>query len=302
MSVEHIPVLLNEVLETLSYVSKPPRRLLDGTFGRGGHCTALLRKYPELCAVGVDRDETAHAYAHEHYVEYLDNGRLTLWKGSYSKYISEHPDEKFDLILLDLGVSSPQLDAPERGFSFYGDGPLDMRMGQHQITTAADIINTWPEEQLHEIFMEYGEIRSPYRVVRAIVNDRKTVPYTSTQQLASLIERVEGWQKKGRHPATQFFMALRLVVNQELEDLKSGLPLLIAALNPGGVIAVISFHSLEDRIAKVIFKEHSELGGRLNKKVIVPSDAEEKANPRSRSAKLRGFQKDDPEYSDRERY
>lgn len=291
MSEVHIPVMLEEVLETLSHVSRPPLHLLDGTFGRGGHCTALLKKYPELRATGVDRDEMAHTYAQTHYAEFMEAGRLTLWKGSYRQYIQEHPHEKFDLILLDLGVSSPQLDSAERGFSFYGDGPLDMRMGRHQKTTAADVINTWPEDELIEIFKEYGEVRSPFRVVRALVHDRKTTPFTTTSQLAGLIERVEGWRQKGRHPATQYFLALRLVVNQELEDLQEGLPLLVQALQPGGVIAVISFHSLEDRIAKVIFKDHMAVGTRLNKKVIVPSDAEEKSNPRSRSAKLRGFQK-----------
>lgn len=274
-----------------SHVSHSPKRLLDGTFGRGGHCSALLNKYPELQAVGVDRDETAHDFAQTQYADWLASGRLKLWKGSFAKYAQAHEQEKFDMILLDLGVSSPQLDSAERGFSFYGDGPLDMRMGRSQKTTAAEVINTWDEEDLHEIFIKYGEIRSPYRVVRALVHDRMTKPFTTTGQLSGLIERVEGWRQKGRHPATQFFMALRLYVNQELEDLETALPLLIQALNPGGVIAVITFHSLEDRIVKTIFKDHMDSGSRLNKKVIIPSDEEEKANPRSRSAKLRGFQK-----------
>ncbi|MCC6137973.1 MAG: 16S rRNA (cytosine(1402)-N(4))-methyltransferase RsmH [Bdellovibrionaceae bacterium] len=296
MSDVHIPVLMNEVLEIFSHITHSPQRLLDGTFGRGGHCTALLQKYPELIAVGVDRDETAHEYAHKTYSDYINSERLRLWKGSYSKYAKSLTDEKFDMILLDLGVSSPQLDSPERGFSFYNDGPLDMRMGKSQITTAAEVINTWPEEQLHEIFMKYGEIRSPYRVVRAILNDRKIKPYETTSELAGLIERVEGWKKKGHHPATQFFMALRLLINQELEDLTDSLPLFIKALNPGGVLAVITFHSLEDRITKTIFKDHMEEGSRLNKKVIVASEQEEKTNPRSRSAKLRGFQKKHPSF------
>lgn len=291
MSEVHIPVMLNEVLEALSYVSTPPQSLLDGTFGRGGHTSALLKKYDGLKAVGIDRDETAHAFAKNNYADWLENGRLSLWQGSYRGYIEAHPDKTFDLMLLDLGVSSPQLDSPERGFSFYGDGPLDMRMGHHQKTTAADIINTWDEEELIEIFQKYGEIRSPFRLVRALVHDRKIKPFTSTAQLAGLMERVEGWRQKGKHPATQYFMALRLVVNQELEDLENSLPLLIKALNPGGVIAVITFHSLEDRICKNIFKDHMEIGTRLNKKVIIASDEEQKQNPRSRSAKLRAFQK-----------
>jgi 16S rRNA (cytosine1402-N4)-methyltransferase len=291
MSEVHIPVMLPEVLEALSYVVSPPARLLDGTFGRGGHTNALLQKYENLKAVGVDRDETAHEFAKNNYADQLASGRLSLWQGSYRKYIEAHAQEKFDLILLDLGVSSPQLDSAERGFSFYGDGPLDMRMGHHQQTTAAEIINTWDEEELIEIFQKYGEIRSPFRLVRAVVHDRKIKPFTSTAQLAGLMERVEGWRQKGKHPATQYFMALRLVVNQELEDLENSLPLMINALNPGGVIAVITFHSLEDRICKNIFKDHLETGSRLNKKVIIPSDEEQKQNPRSRSAKLRAFQK-----------
>lgn len=291
MSDIHVPVLLKEVLEMFSLVENTPQKLLDGTFGRGGHTQALLQQHPGLMAMGVDRDDQAHAYAQNIYSEYLTSQRLKLWKGSYRQFILEHPESAFDLILLDLGVSSPQLDSPERGFSFYHDGPLDMRMGQSQKTTAAEVINTWSEEQLNEIFQEYGEIRSPYRVVRAIVHDRKEKPYSTTSELAGLIERVDGWRQKGRHPATQYFMALRLYVNQELEDLKESLPLMLKALTPGGVMAVITFHSLEDRIVKQIFKDHMEMGSRINKKVIVPSDEEEKVNPRSRSAKLRGFLK-----------
>lgn len=291
MSDLHIPVLLEEVLEMFAQAEVTPLRLLDGTFGRGGHTQALLDKYTTLAAVGVDRDDQAHEYAQKTYAENLDTGRLRLWKGSYRQFIEQHPQENFDFILLDLGVSSPQLDSPERGFSFYQNGPLDMRMGQSQKTTAAEVINTWSEEQLNEIFQEYGEIRSPYRVVRAVVHDRKTKPFTTTGELAGLIERVDGWRQKGRHPATQYFMALRLYVNQELEDLTASLPLFLQSLNPGGVIAVITFHSLEDRIVKQIFKDHMSVGSRINKKVIVPSELEEKNNPRSRSAKLRGFLK-----------
>lgn len=291
MSDVHIPVMMSEVLEMFSSISYEPLRLLDGTFGRGGHCAALLNKYATLNAVGVDRDDLALDYAHRSYDQWVTSSRLRMYKGSYKKYIQEHTSEKFDFIFLDLGVSSPQLDSPGRGFSFYGDGPLDMRMGQSQKTTAADVINTWSEDELNDIFKTYGEIHSPFRLVRAVVHDRKIKPFTTTLQLSSLIERIDGWRQKGRHPATQYFMALRLLVNQELEDVKESLPLFIEALNPGGIIAVLTFHSLEDRIVKTIFKEHMDRGSRLNKKVIVPTEQEEKINPRSRSAKLRGFQK-----------
>ncbi|MCB9072897.1 MAG: 16S rRNA (cytosine(1402)-N(4))-methyltransferase RsmH [Bdellovibrionaceae bacterium] len=298
----HIPVMMQEVLALFAQYNKEPVSFLDGTFGRGGHCTALLKHYPTLSALGVDRDEAALQYAHDNYGDLLSSQRLRLWQGSYREYAEQmSATDIFDFILLDLGVSSPQLDDESRGFSFYGDGPLDMRMGRKQKTTAADVINTWSEEELIEIFKNYGEVHSPYRVVRAVVHDRKTTPFSKTQQLAGLIERVEGWRQKGRHPATQYFLALRLVVNTELEDLQVSLPLFIRALKPGGILAVITFHSLEDRITKNLFKDHLDIGQRMNKKVIIPTDEEIKINPRSRSAKLRGFlktpaQKRDPTY------
>jgi 16S rRNA (cytosine1402-N4)-methyltransferase len=162
-------------------------------------------------------------------------------------------------------------------------------MNQNQKISAATMINEWDEEDLIDIFKNYGEVRSPYRVIRAILFDRQTKPFTTTHQLAGLIERIEGWQKKGKHPATQYFLGLRLRVNQELESVQDSLPRMIRSLVPCGVLVVMTFHSLEDRIAKNIFKEHEDFGYRINKKVIVASDEEQKLNPRSRSAKLRGF-------------
>ncbi|MES3039010.1 MAG: 16S rRNA (cytosine(1402)-N(4))-methyltransferase, partial [Bdellovibrionota bacterium] len=156
--------------------------------------------------------------------------------------------------------------------------------------TAAHVINEATEQELIEIFKTLGEIRSPFRVVRAIVNDRKITPYKTTRELASLIERVEGWRKKGFHPATQFFMALRLKVNGELEHLTYALPELMKKLKIGGRMGVISFHSLEDRIVKNIFKD-SDLGKPIHKRVIIGSDEEIKTNPRARSAKLRVFER-----------
>lgn len=195
---------------------------------------------------------------------------------------------------MDLGVSSPQLDDPERGFSFYHDGPLDMRMDPTQGTSAQEIVNTWTEVGLQRVFMELGEIPRPHRVVKAILQDRREKPFTTTSQLSQLIERVEGWRKKGRHPATQYFLALRLLVNEELDGLKESLPLLMEkALRPGGRLLVITFHSLEDRIVKNIFKDRKDLGVPVNKKVIVPSREEILENPRSRSAKLRVFSRGD---------
>lgn len=194
------------------------------------------------------------------------------------------------MMLLDLGVSSPQLDQADRGFSFYQDGPLDMRMNQTQTVTAELIVNTATEADLIRIFKDYGEIQNPMRVVRAILKDREVKAFQSTLQLAGMIERVDGWRKKGHHPATLYFQGLRLAVNHELDVLKEALPRFMQALKPGGRLAVISFHSLEDRVVKWLFKE-SSFGFSVHNKVIEASETETKSNPRARSAKLRIFQK-----------
>ena len=188
------------------------------------------------------------------------------------------------------------------------DGPLDMRMDRGQELTAERILATWTEAELNDVFKSYGEVRSPYRVVRALVHDRKTKPFVRTRQLAGLIERVEGWKKKGMHPATNYFMALRIAVNEELSGLEDFLIRIVGALSEGARAAVISFHSLEDRIVKTTFRTlqnpcscppefplcqcgKKSAGKVVNRKVIIPSDEEIKANPRSRSAKLRVFEK-----------
>jgi 16S rRNA (cytosine1402-N4)-methyltransferase len=205
--------------------------------------------------------------------------------------LNDPPSGGFDVILADLGVSSPQLDQAARGFSFYQEGPLDMRMDQSQGATAADIVNSWPEVELLDLFTRYGEVRSPRRVVRALVNDRKQTPFTTTSQLSGLIERVEGWRKKGQHPATRYFLALRMAVNNELSGLETSVPDLMRALSEKGRLIVITFHSLEDRIIKYAFREAPALGFPLFKKVVVPSEEEILQNPRARSAKLRVFQR-----------
>lgn len=270
-----------------------PLRYLDGTLGRGGHLRAILDRWPQITAVAFDQDPTAIAYAKENFATEIQQNRLQLVHRNFSEYTLEEFGT-FDGMLLDLGVSSPQLDQADRGFSFYHDGPLDMRMNPQKGLTAADIIATFSEEQLIEIFKSYGEIQRPFRVVRAIIADRQTKPFLRTRDLAGLIERVDGWQRKGFHPATQYFMALRLVVNQELEILEPSLLKLVHGLRPKGRIAVLTFHSLEDRIVKNTFKSFESVegfGSVVNKKVIVPGREEEVANPRSRSAKLRVFEK-----------
>ncbi|MCB0394686.1 MAG: 16S rRNA (cytosine(1402)-N(4))-methyltransferase RsmH [Bdellovibrionales bacterium] len=291
MATEHVPILLNEILEHLKSMSFEPCQMLDGTFGRGGHSSAILKEFSGLKIDAFDRDQQAIDYANEHFNEYIENQRLRLFHGTFHEFENFVGESKYDVILLDLGVSSPQLDQAERGFSFYGDGPLDMRMDQSQGITAADILNEWDEEDLIELFKKYGEIRSPYRVVRAVVHDRKSEPYTTTRSFASLIERVEGWRKKGTHPATQYFLALRIGVNDEIGPLESVIEKMVNHLNQNGEMYVITFHSIEDRIVKWTFKNLSSLGKPKYKKVIVPSDEEMSANPRSRSAKLRIFER-----------
>ncbi|KYG68348.1 16S rRNA (cytosine(1402)-N(4))-methyltransferase [Bdellovibrio bacteriovorus] len=290
-SPEHYPVLLQEVLAAFyPYREKENPTYFDGTFGRGGHYSAMRYVIPQMKATVMDQDLAAIGFAQTRFQTEVEQGQLKIIHGNFSQF-SEHNLNNFDMMLLDLGVSSPQLDQAERGFSFYHDGPLDMRMNQQQGMTAEMLVNTASEDELIRIFREYGEVYRPARVVRAIVNDRKTKAFQSTSQLAGLIERVDGWQIKGHHPATKYFMALRLAVNSELEVVEQALPAMMKALNPGGRLAVISFHSLEDRIVKNIFKEAEDLGRSVYKKVIVPTQEECDKNSRSRSAKLRVFER-----------
>lgn len=290
-SPDHQPVLLNEVIEAFWDLRKKNNlRYFDGTFGRGGHYKALKAMAPQIHATVMDQDQESFAYAEKEFKTEVQNKELIFISKNFSQF-TESNLNLFDMMFLDLGVSSPQLDKSDRGFSFYHQGPLDMRMNQQQILTADYIINTWSEKDLVGLFQNYGEIYKPFRVVRAIVHDRKTKAFKTTQELSGLIERVEGWRKKGFHPATQYFMALRLVVNQELEVLREALPAMLKSLNPGGRLAVISFHSLEDRIVKNIFKDSKDWGRPINKKVIIASEEEQKQNPRSRSAKLRIFER-----------
>lgn len=284
----HKPVLLKEVLQFATEIE--PSTILDGTFGRGGHSRALLEACPKAKLTAIDQDRAAIDYGTREFGELIAAGRLSLRHFNFHR-LAEFSEKNFDVILLDLGVSSPQLDEAGRGFSFYHDGPLDMRMNQADEMTAADVINTWPEVELMSLFIKYGEIRRPHRVVRAIVNDRKETPFTTTRQLSSLIERIEGWQRKGHHPATRYFLALRMAVNNELAGLEACVPDLMRALSPRGRLIIITFHSLEDRIIKYAFRESQELGFPLVKKVIIPSREEESENPRARSAKLRIFQR-----------
>jgi 16S rRNA (cytosine1402-N4)-methyltransferase len=290
-SPEHYPVLLQEVLAAFyPFRQKSLATYFDGTFGRGGHYSAIKHVTPHLVATVMDQDLVAINYAKDQFSTEVQKGQLNVIHGNFAQF-SEQNLKNFDMMLLDLGVSSPQLDQAERGFSFYHDGPLDMRMNQQQGLTAEVLVNTATEDELVRIFKDYGEVYRPGRVVRAILHDRKAKAFQSTNQLAGLIERVDGWQVKGHHPATKYFMALRLAVNSELEVVAQAIPKMIEALSPKGRLAVITFHSLEDRIVKNVFRESERLGRPVYKKVIVPTQEECGLNSRSRSAKLRVFER-----------
>lgn len=287
---QHTPVLLQELL-SLFLEDNPPKNILDCTFGRGGHSLAFLKKFPQAVTLALDRDNSAIEFG------------LTLkeFKEKKIKFLNENfyefpfifkKKQTFDLILMDLGVSSPQLDNKERGFSFYKEGPLDMRMDQKQTLTAQYIINQYSKQELIQIFKTYGEIKNPANVVSDIVKQRKRKKFETTMELSRLIQKRYGFYKN-KHPATTWFLALRIAVNEELIGLKHCLEAYLDLLNPEAYWAVISFHSLEDRIIKRSFCQFVKEGKGIlyNKKVIQAQQAERKSNPRSRSAKLRVFQK-----------
>ncbi|MDZ4678035.1 MAG: 16S rRNA (cytosine(1402)-N(4))-methyltransferase RsmH [Oligoflexia bacterium] len=293
MTNEHVPVLEKEVLNAFIEQTRIPKHLFEGTFGRGGHTKSLLNKFVRASVTSFDKDAQAIAHGKETFASEITKGKLTLVQDDF-KNLNKHKLGLFDGALLDLGVSSPQFDQAERGFSFMNDGPLDMRMDQTQELTAAKIINEYSEKELSDLFYHLGEVRKPNRVVRAVVHDRKEVPFTSTRQLASLIERVDSRYKpkrRGAHPATNYFMGLRIAVNSELEGLVEFCEEMHLHMEPGSRFVVISFHSLEDRIIKQTFKKMNyKFGKIINKKVIIASDEEIERNPRSRSAKMRIFE------------
>ena len=203
----HQPVLLSDFLKHTECLH-PIYNYLDCTFGRGGHAAHVLERNPDAKLYAFDRDLQALEFGNTEFRSHFPKREIEFIHGNFMK--DDLPAVGLlDLILADLGVSSPQYDQAERGFSFYHDGPLDMRMDPSVGQTAAEIINEYSEDELIELFKQWGELRSPFRVVRAIVHDRKETPFESTRQLAGLIERVDGWKKKGSHPATKYFMALR---------------------------------------------------------------------------------------------
>ena len=285
-------------------------RYADGTLGGAGHAAALLAaSSPTGWLFGCDRDGVAVEIAKKRLAEQFA-GRFDVRRGNFSELADWVPAGSCEGVLLDLGVSSPQVDTAGRGFSFQQDGPLDMRMDDRQPLTAADLVNGESAEALAKIFWEYADERESRRFARAIVNDRALKKFQTTRQLAELIGRLSPRVGKKAHPATKVFQALRIAVNDEIGSLKRGLDGAVKILKPGGRLAVITFHSLEDRVVKEFGRERTrdytftgavdvpelrtpcvpELKW-ISRKAIMPGDEELKANPRARSAQLRVLEK-----------
>jgi 16S rRNA (cytosine1402-N4)-methyltransferase len=297
----HFPVLLQEVVTAL--LPRDSAVFVDGTFGAGGYAEALL-KAAHCRVIGIDRDPEAVAEGGRLARRY--DGRLTMLMGRFGdmqQLLAMHRILQVDGVALDLGVSSMQLDQAARGFSFRQEGPLDMRMEKAGVS-AADLVNGLPEADLADIFWQFGEERHSRRLARAIVADRRRQPFTTTRQLAELARKIVPLAKDGIDPATRCFQGLRIAVNDELGEVGRGLAAAEQLLVPGGRVAVVSFHSLEDRLVKDFFRSRSGLATRpsrhapavaplpprfrlLAKKPITASAAELLANPRARSAKLR---------------
>ncbi len=299
---QHHPVLFEEVLEALAI--KPEGIYIDGTFGRGGHAQGILNRLgPKGRLYAFDKDHAAIRYGQEH----IKDDRLILQQGSFAMMGRLARDNlllgQVDGIFLDLGVSSPQLDTAERGFSFLRNGPLDMRMDPSHGMSAADWIQRAKEEDISHVLFTFGEERFARRISRAIVAARAEAPILTTKQLADIIAAAHPAWEHGKHPATQSFQAIRIYINRELEDLEAVLPQAIELLAPGGRLAVISFHSLEDRIVKRFLRKEAK-GESLPRDLPItpqdikrsvkligksqrPSGDEVANNPRARSAVLR---------------
>ncbi len=304
-SFEHIPVLYRQTIDFLR--PKPNGRYIDGTFGAGGHTLGILQaSSPSGQVLAFDKDPEAITFGMGRMGEYT--GRVTAVNASYADMATIAPAHGFDQVdgvLLDLGLSSRQLDDAQRGFSFMREGPLDMRFDPTQGETAADLINNLPEDELVNIIWRYGEERRSRKMARLIVANR---PITTTRQLAELIANNMGNRRRRIHPATLLFQALRIAVNHELDAVEKGVPAGISLLKPGGRIAVISFHSLEDRFVKRLFRDLTRdcicppkqpictcdtepILKLITRKPIQANEQEIAENSRSRSARLRVAEK-----------
>jgi 16S rRNA (cytosine1402-N4)-methyltransferase len=328
----HTPFLLQEVLEALNL--KPGLTYVDATLGLGGHALAISQQLhllakqsatpPKTTLLGIDQDAQAIAIANQHLSPKNNQTPSAIhfqsWQGNYSQLKQALQETQIPLItggiLLDLGVSSLQLDEATRGFSFLRQGPLDMRMSaESDQETAQTLINTWPEKDLAHCFYTYGEERFSHQIAKAICSDRQQTPFTNTTQLAQLIERIyksqqrhKGIKKEDKHPATRVFQALRIAVNNELTHLEKTLEQLPETLAPQAIVAIITFHSLEDRLVKQWFKQacasclcpprwpicqcnQTPTFQPIYKKPLTASPQETNQNPRARSAKLRIYQR-----------
>jgi 16S rRNA (cytosine1402-N4)-methyltransferase len=295
----HVPVLLEEVLAGLAV--RDDGRYVDGTFGRGGHSRAILERLgPEGRLLALDRDLAAVESPEARVLQ--ADPRLTVVHSPFSRLAGRVAERGWTGqvagVLLDLGVSSPQLDDPARGFSFMNDGPLDMRMDATQGPSAAEWLARAREEEIAGVLKVYGEERFARRIARALVDERGREPVRTTGRLAAIVEKAQPFRDRHKHPATRAFQALRIYLNRELEELEMALRQAVEVLRPGGRLAVIAFHSLEDRLVKRFLRD-AERGGsagamqhlaptlRRIGKAIQPGVAEQAANPRSRSAVLR---------------
>ena len=314
MEFHHLPVLLSECLDGLDI--KPDGAYLDCTLGGAGHSSEIYKRLETGLLIGIDRDAdaisaaTARMAALEH-----GSARFTALRGNFhdapALLAAAGVAEPLDGILIDLGVSSHQLDVRERGFSYHDDAPLDMRMDQSQALTAAEIVNSWPEDALNRIFRDYAEEKWARQIARVICDRRKAAPIATTAQLVDIIDAAipkKFRQGDGSHPARRTFQALRIAVNDELEPLEPSLRALTGLLKPGGRLCVITFHSLEDRIVKNTFRNLADpctcpksfpvcVCGKkptvklVTRKPITAGEAELAQNPRSRSASLRILEK-----------
>jgi len=306
----HETVLLEEAVEALR--PQPGGVYVDATLGGGGHTARLLeRSAPDGAVIAFDQDETAIAHAEPLKRQYP--GRLTLVKANFAEMeerLRALGVTAVDGVLFDLGVSSPQFDLPERGFSYWHEGPLDMRMDRHQPLTAREIVNEWDERELARIIREYGEERFAASIARAIARARSKKPIETTTELAEIVKSAipAAARRSGPHPARRTFQAIRIAVNDELGALERGVEAAFRALKPGGRLSVITFHSLEDRAVKRLFQTWAQgcicppefpvcqcgrkpWGRMVSRKPVTPSSEELERNPRARSAKLRAFEK-----------